>query len=118
MGGTFVYGQTPNTSTGYIDASGILPALNETVRDNGNGTITIGFDTTTGMDIKGTITAGYIEASGNIISDGDIAASGGIKSISDFEGLTSASGVILKSPDGSRYRVKVANGGAVSASAL
>jgi len=43
---------------------------------------------------------------------------GNVKASEDIEITTSNEGLILKSPDGTRYRVTVANGGTLSVSAV
>jgi hypothetical protein len=50
---------------------------------------------------------------GNVTPASKLTVDGG-----DIEIDDSASGLILRSPDGTRYRVTVANGGAISASAV
>ena len=42
----------------------------------------------------------------------------GTSSAEELESTVSANGLILKSPDGTRYRVTVANGGTLSVSAV
>lgn len=85
---SYVHGQTPNKSVDYIDASGQLPSVNELIRDNGNGTISIGYEGASGVYIKGKTFSEENFESEKI--DGDI---------------------VLQSPDGTRYRVHLQNGG-------
>ena len=57
-----------------------------------------------------------------MLSSGDSAigtfTSTGTTFPSDIETTSSSKGLILKSPDGTRYRVTVANGGTLSVSAV
>jgi len=41
-----------------------------------------------------------------------------IRSAADYESTTAGGGVILKSPDGTRYKVTVANGGTLTVTAV
>ena len=94
--------------------------------------------TSTGIEVTGSVKADGNVALGNIsgvarlqhegsgqlkmLSSGDsnIATftSTGSTYPSDIETTSSSKGLILKSPDGTRYRVTVANGGTLSVSAL
>ena len=55
-----------------------------------------------------------VSSAGNLTID---AVGGTIYTPDDIECTTSGGGVILKSPDGTRYRITVANGGTLSIAA-
>lgn len=94
---TAIAGQT------FIGGTGVTSKV--TVQGtSGNGTSTAAaFEVKVGNN--GNITAMYIRNDGNIYLPGPI------------ENTTSGEGIVLKSPDGTRYKLTVANGGTLSISA-
>ncbi len=108
---------------------------NVRLQDGGNTKLTT---TSTGVEVTGSVKADGNIALGNIsgvarlqhegsgqlkmLSSGDSAigtfTSTGTTFPSDIETTSSSKGLILKSPDGTRYRVTVANGGTLSVSAV
>ena len=97
LSNTFFGVGTP-TPTSMLTVSGGLDVSGST---NVNGNITT----------PGTITAGDNSSDAHIFS-GSLTVSG------DIAALPNGKGLILKSPDGTRYRIKVANGGALSTEAV
>ena len=76
-----------------------------------SGSTNINELTASNITTPGTITAGD-NASDSHIFSGSLTVSG------DIAALPNGKGLILKSPDGTRYRIKVANGGALSTEAV
>jgi hypothetical protein len=107
VGGTVVL-KGPSSATQFLlDLDGInyLDANNSTKLRVGGGSI-IRLDAhSTGVDITGHLTVGGTGAD----ITGNLTVGGG-----SAEVTTVGQGFILKSPDGTRYRIQVANGGALS----
>jgi hypothetical protein len=117
--GKFISDGSTANSTGsnsiFIGSSAKANADNETNQivigvdavGNGSNTTTIGSASTVSTEIKGNVGIGTASPSSAVeVAGGDIETS------------TSTNGLILKSPDGTRYRVTVANGGALTVSAV
>ena len=103
-----------NTIDGFV--LGGISTNNNILTSNGNGTFTaensLTYDGTTfalqtqNIDMQASV--GGFDLTGNITASGDISASGTIES----------DGLILTSPDGTRYKITVNNGGGLSTTAV
>lgn len=90
----------------------IAIGLNNGYRNTGDNVIGIGYNMGNGNTISNRLLIGH----NTPLIDGSFSANtmtvcGKSQSTSDFESLTNGCGVILKSPDGTRYRLTVPNGG-------
>jgi hypothetical protein len=110
-------------STGNNNGSNslFLGALTKAAADNQTNQIVIGYDATglgSNTAVLGNASITTTALRGNV-GIGTTAPSSKLQvSAGDVEVDTIAKGVILKSPDGTRYRVTVANGGTLSVAAV
>ena len=111
--GVTVNGQLDVTQDFNVTGDAILGTAEVTGSTQLNGTLTVqGASTFSNVSFQGVV----FDGGGNPGTAGQILSSTGAGG--DTEWVDSASGLILNSPDGTSYRVTVANGGALSASAV
>ena len=111
--GVTVTGQLDVTQDFNVTGDAILGTAEVTGSTQLNGTLTVqGASTFSNVSFQGVV----FDGGGNPGTAGQVLSSTGAGG--DTEWVDSASGLILNSPDGTSYRVTVANGGALSASAV